>query len=89
MFTGIRKQELPILSPNKAIHLVRRITNRIQPSHNGSHTGSYNIVDGDAGLFNHLECPHMGNALGTTTTQHYSHLLAPFATQRDNKQNRQ
>ena len=75
-FHLIAQKKNPVLVAVEAVDISSIVADGIESTHDGTDTGSGNIIDGDVRLFQHLEHTHFGSTLGATSTQNESHLLA-------------
>ena len=71
----VEQQCVPVLCPDDGVEHIGPIADRVEASHNASHRGASDDIDGYAGLLDHFQGAYMGHALGAAATQHHSHFL--------------
>ena len=72
----VAQQEHPVLVADETVQVGGIIPDGIQPAHYCPYAGTGYVIHWDANLLKHLEHSHFGCTLGTTASQHQSHLLA-------------
>ena len=72
----VAQQEHPVLVADETVQVGGIIPDGIQPAHYCPYAGTGYVIHWDASLLEHLEHSHFGCTLGTTASQHQSHLLA-------------
>ena len=75
-FHLVAQKEKPVLVTVEAIDIRSIVADGIESAHDGTDTGSGNIIYRNISLFQHLEHTYFSRTLGTTSTQHEPHLLA-------------
>ena len=75
-FHLVAQKEKPVLVTVEAVDISSIVADGIESAHDGTDTGSGNIIYRNISLFQHLEHTYFSRALGTTSTQHEPHLLA-------------
>ena len=75
-FHLVAQKEKPVLVTVEAINIRSIVADGIESAHDGTDTGSGNIIYRNISLFQHLEHTYFSRALGTTSTQHEPHLFA-------------
>ena len=75
-FHLVAQKEKPVLVTVEAVDISSIVADGIESAHDGTDTGSGNIIYRNISLFQHLEHTYFSRALGTTSTQHEPHLFA-------------
>ena len=75
-FHLVAQKEKPVLVTVEAVDISSIVADGIESAHDGTDTGSGNIIYRNISLFQHLEHTYFSRTLGTTSTQHEPHLLA-------------
>ena len=75
-FHLVAQKEKPVLVTVEAVDIRSIVADGIESAHDGTDTGSGNIIYRNISLFQHLEHTYFSRTLGTTSTQNEPHLLA-------------
>ncbi len=66
----------PVLHTHHRVERVGVVADGIQTADDASHRRAGDDVDGDACLFQYLQCTYMRHAFRTATAQHHGHLFS-------------
>ena len=72
--TAVVEQLEPVLVDKQRVEVVGAVADAVQPADDRADARTHDVVDGDADLFDHLECAHLGSTFRTAATEHQCYL---------------